>query len=406
MNQGYITTSGFYDIPVLPSAWRREQNLRESRGKMAIKDISNIRRIPRLGCIRLGIKTKTQKGVEYPKEVDYFILDPNTPSEEENQRLIDQFHKLYGKEPKQIKIMFPLDDPERYFPQHYKRYGKGTSLKCIGDGEEATCTEKDFAKGLKEVGVTEQGLPRVECKGREWMYGPESKKECSAVGVLQVLLPELEGMGTWQITTGSFHSIVNLNSCIDYITTVCGRAHMLPLKLERRPQETTHKGQKAIHYTLHLNMDFKLADIQKQALIPPSKILLEAPETEAITDAEIALEVDKEPGEIPMTEQEKQDTFIDGLKQDEKENPTVPEEKKTKPFKLEADGEKEDFFEFMMEARKELNELTGDHKLYQNELKLYNVKVLSDVKDDLTKQNEIRIYFKALLEDTRKLNKK
>lgn len=242
-----------------------------------IKDISHIRRLPRLGCIRLGIKVESKKGKTYPKEVDYFILDPDTSSDEDDKRLINEFRNLYGDKPKAIKIMFPVPDPEKYFPQNYKRYGSSTSLKCIGDGETAECVKDEFSKGLKVLGKSETGLTRVECKGKSCIY---AKKECMPVGVLRVLLPELQGAGVWQITTGSFNSIVNLNSCIDYITALCGRAHMIPLILERRPQTTAYEGQKATHYTLHVNVGFKLVDIQKIAQSAPSEISLALPDVD------------------------------------------------------------------------------------------------------------------------------
>jgi hypothetical protein len=246
---------------------------------MAIKGLSDVRRLPRLGKIRLGIKKKTTVGKEYPSEVDYFILDPETPSELENKKIIDEAIKLYGEKPKSIKIMFPVASPEIYFPQFYKRYGSSTSLKCKGNGETAICSTDEFSVGLKVLRKDERGLPVVECRGRDCPY---YQKECSEVGVLQVLLPDLPGAGIWQITTGSYHSIVNLNSCIDYITAVCGRAHMIPLILERRMQEISHEGKKTIHYIMNINMDFRLSDLQKFAQIDPTKMLLElpAPDTE------------------------------------------------------------------------------------------------------------------------------
>jgi len=248
---------------------------------MPIKGLSEVRRLPRLGKIRLGIKKVSDKtGKEYPAEVDYYILDPKTPSELENEKLIDEFHKLYGDQPKSIKIMFPVANPEVYFPQFYKRYGNGAMLKCKGDGEVASCTNEEYAKGLTIIGADEMGMIKVKCAGKECPY--YKSKECSEVATLQILLPELPGAGVWQIVTGSFHSIVNLNSCIEYITAVCGRAHMIPLTLERREQEIAYEGKKTKHYILHINMDFRLADIQKFAMIDPTKVLLElpAPETE------------------------------------------------------------------------------------------------------------------------------
>lgn len=247
-------------------------------GDMAIKGLSDIRRLPRLGKIRLGVKKKTASGKEYPTEVNYFICDPQTPSELENQKIKEEFDQLYGEKPKTIRIMFPVANPETYFPQFYKRYGSGTSLKCKGDGEEARCGTEEFSKGLTQIRKDEMGLPIVKCLGKECIY--YKKRECSEDATLQVLLPELPGAGVWQITTGSFHSIVNLNSCIDYIVAVCGRAHMIPLQLERREQEISYDGRKTKHYILHVNMDFRLADLQKYALIEPTKMLLELPAPE------------------------------------------------------------------------------------------------------------------------------
>lgn len=249
------------------------------RDDMAIKGMSEIRRLPRLGKIRLGIKKLSQStGKEYPAEVDYFVLDPQTPAKEENERLIHEFHRLYGEQPKKINIMFPVADPDVFFPQFYKRYGSSTSLQCKGDGIEATCMSEEFAKNLKITGHDEFGNPKVECAGKECPY--YKVKQCSETATLQVLLPELPGAGVWQITTGSFHSIVNINSCIDYVRAVAGRAHMIPLTLERREQEIPYEGKKTKHYILHINMDFKLVDLQKQAMIEPSKILLELPPPE------------------------------------------------------------------------------------------------------------------------------
>jgi hypothetical protein len=52
-----------------------------------IKDLSDKRRLPRLGKIRLGIKCKSvSTGNEYPKEVEYFVCPP-------------EVQKVYGEKP-------------------------------------------------------------------------------------------------------------------------------------------------------------------------------------------------------------------------------------------------------------------------------------------------------------------
>jgi len=89
-----------------------------------IKGLSDKRRLPRLGIIRLGIKKKSAKGVEYPAEVDYFVVPP-------------EVQKLYGEKPKELDVMIPLNEIEAVFPCAYKHYGSSKGLKCSGDGEKA-----------------------------------------------------------------------------------------------------------------------------------------------------------------------------------------------------------------------------------------------------------------------------
>lgn len=271
---------------------------------MVIKGLSEIRRMPRLGKIRLGIKKqkfdskgdpviRDGKPVEYPAEIDYFKLDPQTPIEEENKKMIEVFQKLYGKEPKSIKIMFPVEDTAIFFPQFYKWYG-GATLKCKGDGEVAVCAKEEFAKGLKVIGKDDMGLPKVVCAGKQCPnYSPRG---CTEVGVLQVLLPELPGAGVWQITTGSFHNIVNLNSSIEMIRAMTGRISMIPLTLERREQSIVHDGQARNHYIMHVNMACTLAELQKMAQIDPTKALLELPGADPDPDA---LDVPTPPDALP-----------------------------------------------------------------------------------------------------------
>jgi hypothetical protein len=266
-----------------------------------IKGLSETTRLSRLGHLRLGIKKVSEKsGKEHPAEVDYFVIDPATPVESERNAIIQEFHKLFGEgtdKPKSVQIMLPVDNEELLFPTYYKRYGSGTSLKCKGDGIEAVCGSKDFAKGLKEIGVSEMGTPRVVCSGRDCVHYKD--KECSECAVLNVLIPQLPGAGVWQIVTGSIHSIININSSIRLIRAIAGRIHMIPLTLKRIPQETVHEGKKATHYPITIDTNIRLAEIQRFATLDPSKTLLPATE---VDDKEFLLPdgsiVDKETGEI------------------------------------------------------------------------------------------------------------
>lgn len=419
MKKGYITVAkGFYDTPVLINAYRIKLNKEKN---MAIKGLSDIRRPPRLGKIRLGIKAKNSKGVEYPREVDYFILDPETPVDTQRQELIKRFHILFGEKPKSIDIMLPSSNLDEVFPQNYTRYGKATSLKCIGDGETATVVVEECVKGLEEVRRDENGKAIVLCKGRDCIYSinNESSKnrECSASATLNVLIHKLPGMGVWQVTTGSFHSIVNINSCIPWIELNYGRAHMLPLKLERRPQETSYAGKKSTHYMLHINATASVEQLLKTAKIDPNKVLMNTqlpgvdtteapidPDEDVVLGPDEGVETHAEKTETetpkPIKEEpvqtidDKQKAFIEGCKDD------AEKEFGTGQYELPEIAKKLTFWEFMPQARAKLKAANLE-KLYIDTLHCYSVQVLSDLKDDEKRQGEVRTLIEAEMEDHR-----
>jgi hypothetical protein len=230
--------------------------------------------------LRLGIKKKTTGGKEYPSEVDYFILDPEAPDPAEKLRLIKLFEEEFGKEPKSISIMLRHSEIDEAFPQNYKRYGRNTALKCIGDGKTALCTDPQFAEGLEiESEHPDRKLPIVKCLGRNCKFSvvneKATNKECKATATLSVEIPALGGIGVWQITTGSFNSILNINGFIRDMMHRFGRAHMLPLTLERREIETIFKGKKAKHYPLYMNTDKSMTEMMKQLSIAPERVLIE-----------------------------------------------------------------------------------------------------------------------------------
>jgi Recombination directionality factor-like len=241
-----------------------------------IKGLSDVRRFPRLGKIRLGKRVPNKSGNgDHPVEVDYFILDPSTPVPEERERLIQEFKKKYGDEPKSIDIMLPHPDINLFFPQFFKRYGGNHLLKCVGDGEMAECSSVENAAGLEIVGDSERGWKKVRCAGTVCPY--YQNRQCAERGTLNVLLPQLPGIGCWQIETGSYHGIVGVNSGLDGVRNACGRVHMIPLKLERRPIETNFEGKKMTHFPLFISQEFRLADLQKYALIDATRVALELP---------------------------------------------------------------------------------------------------------------------------------
>ena len=214
----------------------------------SIKDISDRRRLPRLGKIRLGIKMVSQKtGKEFPRETEYFVCPP-------------EVQKHFGEKPKELPIMFPIEDREIVFPQAYKFYGKSKGLKCIGNGEEALRTNE---KGEFE----EIACP---CDFLE-------KKKCQRRGHLMVVIPKVSLGGVYQIDVGSYHSIVDINSGIEYVKEQVKRFSWVPLILKRLPKETFEGDARNIHHTLHVHLPEDMSIAMINMLREDTERILEGP---------------------------------------------------------------------------------------------------------------------------------
>jgi len=233
---------------------------------MPIKGVSDLRRLPRLGKIRLGIKDTSKTGSPYPKPVDYFVVP-------------DGIKEYVGEKPRELEIMLPSENPDEFAPQWYRAYSIAWGLVCIGDGETAR-RKVDAETG----GIAGRGTRRWEWKD-EVVCNPQECAEfgsqCRRVMNLMVLLPTVPGLGVWQIDTSSFHSIVSVNSTANMLKGVLGRCSMIPLTLALEPVEVTPPGQtRKTVYAMRIKTDVKLADLAQKAQLPPSQVLLPAPQVE------------------------------------------------------------------------------------------------------------------------------
>ena len=213
-----------------------------------IKGLSEIRRLPRLGKIRLGIKKLAKSGKEYPAEVDYFVVPPEVAH-------------VYGAQPKELDVMFPTEDEHMVFPQAYKWY-VANGLRCKGNGETAMRRRENLSEGQRvpltngDTSTDPNALVEVACPCPLLESG-----QCSQAANLMVFLPKVSLGGVYQIDTGSFHNIVRINSSIDLVRSVAGHLSLVPLKLIRQPEELQYEGKKATHYLLQLILNANLQEI-------------------------------------------------------------------------------------------------------------------------------------------------
>jgi hypothetical protein len=218
---------------------------------------SQVRRIPRLGKIRLGIKKKSAKGVEYPSETPWFVVTPEIAA-------------VYGDQPTELDVMLPHEDPEVFFPQKLAMYGQTAGLKCHGNGKVA-----------RRLNDQNEWVDR-QCPCEFLKSSDNPKGACTEQSSLMVFLPKVSLGGCYQITTGSFHSTVTINSALDLIRALAGRVALIPLKLRRVPRTTHNEGKSQTHYTLELILDGDLKMIRDlradiQGILIPGRLEIEGP---------------------------------------------------------------------------------------------------------------------------------
>ena len=335
-----------------------------------IKGVSDIRRLPRLGKIRLGVKmiSKTT-GKEYPKETSYFVCPPEV---EEAYREEYPDGKITS-----LDIMFPVNDPEVVFPQAYKFYGQTRGLKCIGNGEVANRYSED-KKEIQQI--------VCPCELLE-------QKKCTRRAHLLIMLTKVSLGGVYQIDLGSYHSIVDINSGIDYVRGLTkeilgvDRFALIPLVLKREERITHHEGGKQIHYTLHIynilnaeqwnsiRNDFKIISPPRLALPPIENINPEKDDGATVVE---------ENGEEVIEEQEEKGAEIPKEKEKTKGDEKI-KEGHTKKF---IEDYKETYIKCLAISRKmhdsefSNQEIANFEKLAENHLsKMTKIKAEASLKD-------------------------
>jgi hypothetical protein len=222
-----------------------------------IKGLSDRRRMPLAGKIRLGIKVQNKSGVEYPKETNYFVCPPEVQA-------------VFGNEPKELDIMLTHNDVPTVFPMSYVWYGQSRGAKCRGNGEIAERVNQETGE-----------LETRACPCEMLNNG------CKQVARLLFMIPKVSVAGVYQIGTSSFNSIIDIQSGLEWVQGVVDRFAFVALKLRRIPTITHHDGKKQTHYTVkitlpdEMNIDM-LAQIKadREKIYHQSNLQLPAPNEE------------------------------------------------------------------------------------------------------------------------------
>ena len=140
--------------------------------------------------------------------------------------------------------------------------------------------------GRETVGKVE--WKEMPCNGKECIYYKNEK--CREVMNLQFLLPQVPGLGVWQIDTSSTNSIRNINSSAELIRGIIGRIRMVPLILSLGKQEVINPddGKKKTVNVMSLRHGATLQNLIADSVKPIQQLLAPPPddETEPPLDTE------------------------------------------------------------------------------------------------------------------------
>jgi len=140
--------------------------LQEEKG-MPIKGLSDQVRLARLDKIRLGIKVAGGKNA-YPRPVDHFVCP-------------EPVKKVYGEQPRELRILFPNEDDSKWASQFYRCYSQAKGLICKGDGERATALIDEQTGYLATRSSTKTSFREINCNpGACARYGKRCRRVMSA----------------------------------------------------------------------------------------------------------------------------------------------------------------------------------------------------------------------------------
>ncbi len=250
---------------------------------MPISDKEPRSRLPRLGKLRIGMRAADGR----PMAVDHFVGP-------------EEFHAIYGPSPRSLEIMFPpYSDLDDVVSDWYRRFGvRSHGQSCKGDGERAHAKIDVGAGGWVTAQSQSWEWREIACGGSHAPCPEYEKGRCREVMFLRFMLPEMPGMGVWQLDTSSEISRGNVGVSVHLLEQQLGSAAMIPMRLDVVPMQVTPSGQKAqTVYVLTLRAMQSLLEL---VAMNRQRLLLDVPlvvEAAVEHDEPVEVEVDEDGAE-------------------------------------------------------------------------------------------------------------
>lgn len=182
--------------------------------------------LPRVGKVRLGYMATSKSGSLYPKAADHFIVVEDE-SGITDANAAAAFKDFYGDEPRSLRCMLPGPNPEDVLEGAFKLYGT-SKLKRRCDG--AVCDERQPEGGWVEKPCVCQSLPEGH------------RDRCKLTFTLQVILPDVAGVGVWHVETGSEISSRRVADFLALIHPLRGTLALYEFQLDIVPVQVAPDG--------------------------------------------------------------------------------------------------------------------------------------------------------------------
>jgi hypothetical protein len=270
---------------------------------MAVKGLTDRRRLPRIGKVRLGYRD--ERGV--PHALDHFCVREDSST---SRSAVEAFLEVYKTEPRELDIMLPTDDVEDWCDPFYRMFSQSWKAVCRGDGEVAEAKWDPNQDGPRPQGLdagtwankhTQAWVPRtIPCAAELCPMQSGERPQCRLSLNFFFLLPKVRGIGAWQLDTRSIHGVRALLDSVALIRSVTGgRIRGLPLQLRLVPREVAPPNvkKKTVH-VLELSLPgFTIEDLLRAAQSLPEKALLAPPAIDEDELAEVYAEEESEDGQ-------------------------------------------------------------------------------------------------------------
>lgn len=218
----------------------------------SIIGLSDQFKIPSLGYIRLGIKEANKSGDgKHPVNLNHFIVPK-------------QVEAVFGPNPAELRIIFPLNKREEFFQQSCVMWGNNTGILCEGDGEVGRYYDKE------KMDFCERDCWNKGCKFSHTIEHEKDKNAtCRTTGVLSYMIPEVSIGGVFTTVTHSATAIKRINSQLLVTLNQVERLALVPFILYRTDVTYYPKQEKRIQSIVVIRPNYdqdmpKLEDIKRK----------------------------------------------------------------------------------------------------------------------------------------------